>query len=357
MSDPRNVVYLTGEDGLADTLRPRLDAMGADSSHVYVLQGFLTHDQETGEATEHQVSMQDLNVLDQVLTKYKPLLLVIYPMQAYLGSNVDMHRANDVRPVLAGVARLAEKHGCAIVMIRHLGKSQADRAIYRGLGSIDFTAAARSVLLAGQDPQNPSSRAVIQTKNSLAPLGPAIGYEISNDGQFSWTGVSDLTAGQVLQADKYNETGSKLEEAKDFLKDYLADGPQPTNEVLKKAENAGMNIVTIRRAKGDLHIDSYKEPGRNGRWFYRLPQNEGDHEDEEIGTSLYSLNDHLITLPGTIAGQGIGEDDQQNGMITLPEPLQNKGLGLQNKDDQQNTLMEPLENQADDQLNLMEVRI
>ncbi|MGD0153133.1 MAG: AAA family ATPase [Thermacetogeniaceae bacterium] len=356
MSDPRNVVYLTGEDGLADTLKPRLDAMGADSSYVYVLQGFLTRDQETGEATEHQVSMQDLSVLDQVLTKYKPVLLVIDPMQAYLGSNVDMHRANDVRPVLAGVARLAEKHGCAVLMIRHLGKSQADRAIYRGLGSIDFAAAARSVLLAGQDPQNPSSRAVIQTKNSLAPLGPAVGYAISNDGQFSWTGISELTAGQVLQADKYSETGSKLEEAKDFLKDNLADGPQPTNEVLKKAEDAGVSIVTIRRAKSELGIDSYKEPGRNGRWFYKLPD-KGDHSDQDPETSIYFPNDHLITLPETLAGQGIEKDDQQNNMITLPKPLQDKGLKPQNKDDQQNILRETLENQDDDHLNILEVRI
>lgn len=355
--DPRNVIYLTGEDGLADTLRPRLDAIGADADRVIALQGYSTHDQDTGETTEHQVSMRDLNVLDRVLSEHEPALLVIDPLQAFLGADTDMHRSNETRPVLMGVARLAEKHACAVLLIRHLSKSQADRAIYRGLGSIDFVAAARSVLLAGQDPQDPTKRAIIHTKGSLSEQGVSIAYELK-DRQFLWTGVSDLTAGQVMQPDKYAETDSKLkiDEAKDFLRDYLADGPQPTNEVLKKAENAGMNIVTIRRAKSDLGIDSYKEPGRTGRWFYKL-QLEDDHSDHNPETSIYSPNDHLLTSPETLAGQGIREDDQHNNMITFSEPLQDKGLKARLEDDQESILGETIEDQDNDPVNFEEVRI
>lgn len=299
--------------------------------------------------------MQKIGILDKVLEEYKPALLVIDLLQAYLGPGVDFHKANEVRPVLAGIAALAEKYKCAILLIRHLGKSPADRAIYRGLGSIDFTAAARSVLLAGQDPNNPAKRAIIQTKNSLAPLGASIGYEI-REGQFLWTGISDLTAAQVLQPEKLNESSTKLEQAKDFLRDYLADGPQPTKDVLDKAENTGINTVTIRRAKGELGIVSYKEPGRSGRWFYKLPDKD-DHPDQDPETSIYFPDDHLITLPETLAAQRNEEDDQQNNMITLPKPLQGKGLETQNKGDQENTFREPLESPADDHLNLLEVRI
>ncbi len=108
-----------------------------------------------------------------------------------------MHRANEVRPILSNLATIAEEHKVAVLLIRHLAKGQTNRAMYRGLGSIDFTAAARSVLLVGQDPENPEKRALIQIKSSLAPMGAALGFEIL-DGEFWWTGLSSLTAEGAL---------------------------------------------------------------------------------------------------------------------------------------------------------------
>ena len=177
-----------------------LDNIGGDCSRVVALTGYVGYDDD-GLETELPVTMKSISVLERALAEHKPALVVIDPLQAFLGAGVDMHRSNETRPVLAGVASLAEKHGCAVLLIRHLGKSQADRAIYRGLGSIDFTAAARSVLLAGQDPNDPAKRALIHTKSSLAETGASIGYEL-RDGQFLWAGISELTAGQVLAPDQ-----------------------------------------------------------------------------------------------------------------------------------------------------------
>jgi RecA-family ATPase len=142
---PGTVVYLSAEDGLADTLRPRLDSAGADPSKVYALTGWTSIDPKTGESTCGNVTLQDIDMLRQTMRTYNTSLVVVDPLQAYLGSDIDMHRANAVRPVLAGLANLAEEFKTAVLLIRHLGKSQQDRSIYRGLGSIDFVAAARSV--------------------------------------------------------------------------------------------------------------------------------------------------------------------------------------------------------------------
>jgi putative DNA primase/helicase len=185
--EPANVLYLSAEDGLGDTLRPRLDAAGADVARV--------HARVDWQQEERQgcISLGGLLPLEEAGKTLRPALVVVDPLQAYLGASVDMHRANEVRPILAGLATLAEQYDCAILTIRHLTKSAQDRAVYRGLGPIEFAAAARSILLAGQDPQNPQRCVMAHVKSSLAPIGGSIGYEL-REGRFWWTGMSDVSA-------------------------------------------------------------------------------------------------------------------------------------------------------------------
>lgn len=301
--EPANVLYLSAEDGLGDTLRPRLDKAGADVSRVFVLQGWTAKDPETGEESQGSITLQHIPVIRQAIENYRPALLVIDPLQAYLGAGVDMHRANEVRPVLSGLASLAEEYGVAVLLIRHLGKSQQDRAIYRGLGSIDFSAAARSILLAGQDPQEPGKRALIQIKNSLAAQGPAIGYEL-RDGQFFWTGLSDLTAASVLAPEQAGEEKSALDEAIEWLRDVLSNGPLEKKEIVKLARDAGIisnSDIRLRRAKDKLRVKAIpvKEPNASGKliitgWKWTLPDNvpdaQGDHLKEE---PLRTFDEHL----------------------------------------------------------------
>ena len=125
-------------------------------------------------------------------------LVVLDPIQAYLGDGVDMHRANEVRPVLKRVAAMAERTGCAVILIGHMNKAQGLKAGYRGLGSIDFRAAARSVLVVGRLKEDPTVRIVAQDKNSLAPEGRSVAFQLDGAQGFSWKGVCDLTVDDVL---------------------------------------------------------------------------------------------------------------------------------------------------------------
>ncbi|MEW5934471.1 MAG: AAA family ATPase, partial [Bacillota bacterium] len=140
--EPADVLLLP-EDGIADTVRNRLDSLGADARRVHVLAGWRGRSEEGQEVTGH-VTLQDVAVLEEALARVRPALVVVDPIQQYLGE-VDAWRAEQVRPVLARVGELAARFRCAVLLIRHLSKAGKDRAIYRGLGSIDFSAAARSV--------------------------------------------------------------------------------------------------------------------------------------------------------------------------------------------------------------------
>lgn len=267
--EPGNVIYMTAEDGLGDTIKPRLDMLGADHKRIFVLEGYF---RESDPGNLQQVSLTDLTILRATFEQVKPVLLVVDPLQAYLGAGVDMHRANEVRPVLSGIMHLAEEFNTAVIFIRHLNKASGGKALYRGMGSIDFNAAARSVLLVGRDPEDKHKRVVIQTKSSLSEEAPSIGFTLDEHG-FTWTGVSNLTADDVLSQNKGDDNGkSAVEEAKDFLEDILQDGPVASNSIFIKAQKAGISKASIRRAKDKLNIQAFKEPGkgREAAWMWRI---------------------------------------------------------------------------------------
>lgn len=138
--EPINVIYQTAEDGLADTVKPRLEAAGADCSKILVI-----------DESEKSLSMKD-DRIEQTLEQTHAKLLILDPIQAYLGDNVDMNRANETRNVTKRIAALAERTGCAIILIGHMNKGGGQKAAYRGIGSIDFFAIARSVLLVARVP-------------------------------------------------------------------------------------------------------------------------------------------------------------------------------------------------------------
>lgn len=262
--DPRRVLLLSSEDGLADTIRPRLDSLKADVSRIFALDGPVVFD------------LGGLSLVAQSIEKHQPRLVIVDPLVAYLGANVDLHRANETRSVMAALSRVAEGHQCAIVVVRHLTKSGKERPIYRGLGSIDITAACRSVLLVGADPDQPAKRAVVQIKNNLAEMGSALGYTLSG-GTFSWTGPSNLTADRLLSASHRDEEHSALDEAQQFLLEFLSGGPQPAKDVERDAKKAGVSARTLWRAKGSLGVTSQRHKAvRAGtdehQWIWGLPE-------------------------------------------------------------------------------------
>ena len=184
--EPLDVIYQTAEDGLADTIKPRLDAAGADCSRVLVI-----------DENQQELTLCDER-LEQAVQQTEAQLIVLDPIQAYLGDGVDMHRANEVRPVLKRVAAMAECTGCAVILIGHMNKAQGLKSGYRGLGSIDFRAAARSVLVVGLLKEDPTVRVVTQDKNSLAPEGKSIAFLLDGEHGFQWKGVCGLSVDDVL---------------------------------------------------------------------------------------------------------------------------------------------------------------
>jgi hypothetical protein len=317
---PTNVIYLSAEDGLADTLRPRLDSAEADVHRVFVLTGKAIRNGTAGGKKVVGVTLADLPELEAALKSTGAIFMVVDPIQAFLGSQVDMWRANEIRTVLAGLVDLADRFRCAVLCIRHLSKDENRKALYRGLGSIDFAAAARSILLAGLDPRNPNRRAIVHLKSNLAPLGPSVGYEL-REGQFFWTGRSDLSANSLSRPEDSEAQHTALEEAVHFLQTILADGPMPAEEVAKAAKKARIAEPTLARARFDAGVRSFRRsrPGGkrgDGDWLWCLKNQDGGEVNPPPPT-----DDHLEQTSKPEGSKEVTDRLQDDQMIPLNEEL------------------------------------
>ena len=252
--EPVNVIYQTAEDGLGDTIKPRLLSAGADCSRVMVI-----------DDNDQALTMMDAR-LEEAIIKTKARLVVLDPIQGFLGADVDMHRANEIRPLMKRVALLAEKYHCAIILIGHMNKNSNGKSSYRGLGSIDFQAAARSVLIVGRIKDEPEIRVVCHVKSSLAPEGKSIAFRLDKDTGFEWIGEYDISADDLLSGDN---RGQKIHEAKEFLQEVLASGSVAQTKVAEEAESRGIKKKTLWNAKKELEIDSVKI---GNQWFWMLPE-------------------------------------------------------------------------------------
>ncbi len=253
ITEPMNIIYQTAEDGLADTVKPRLEMAGADCERISVI-----------DENEKSLSMIDER-LEQAILKTNAKLLILDPIQAYLGSGTDMNRANEARDMTKKLGLLAEKYHCAIVLIGHMNKAAGNKAAYRGMGSIDFFAVARSVLLVGRVEGEQNIRAVVQIKNNLAQFGHPKAFELT-EGGFKWLGDYEITADEVLGgiAPKAN----KLEQAKQILRELAeTSNAVQSKEVFDIADERGISKRTLENAKRELGIRARKI---NNSWYWEL---------------------------------------------------------------------------------------
>lgn len=253
VQEPVYVIYQTAEDGLSDTVKPRLEMAGADCDKILVI-----------DESDKSLSMTDER-LEEALIKTKARVLILDPIQAYLGGGMDMNRANEARDMTKRLGALAEKYQCAILLIGHMNKAAGNKAAYRGMGSIDFFAVARSVLLVGRVEGEANIRAVVQIKNNLAAFGHAKAFELLEDG-FRWIGDYDITADEVLGgiAPKAN----KLEQAKQMLRELSeTSNAVQSKEVFDMAEEQGISKRTLENAKKELGIRAKKI---NNSWYWEL---------------------------------------------------------------------------------------
>ena len=251
---PVNVIYQTAEDGLGDTIKPRLLAAGADCSKVLVI-----------DDSDQPLTMADVR-LEEAIVQTKAKMVVLDPIQGFLGADVDMHRANEIRPLMKRIAVLSEKYHCAVILIGHMNKNSNGKSSYRGLGSIDFQAAARSVLIVGRVKDEPEVRVVCHTKSSLAPEGTSIAFRLDKNNGFEWIGEYDISADELLNGDG---RGQKSRKAKEFLLEILANGGMTQKKIAEEAEARGIKSKTLWNAKRELEIDSVK---RGKQWYWMLPE-------------------------------------------------------------------------------------
>ena len=251
ISEPINIIYQTAEDGLADTVKPRLELADADCERILVID-------ESSEA----LSMADER-LEEAIKLTNAKLLILDPIQAYLGAGTDINRANEARDMTKKLGALAEKYKCAVLLIGHMNKASGTKASYRGIGSIDFFAVARSVLLVGRIEGEESLRAVVQIKNNLAAFGNSKAFELSEEG-FRWIGDYDIAADEVLGgiAPKAN----KLDQAKRLLLE-LAEGTNrmQSKDIFEIAKEEEISKRTLENAKRELNISAKKI---NNTWYW-----------------------------------------------------------------------------------------
>lgn len=253
VTEPVNVIYQTAEDGLADTVKPRLELAGADCERIIVI-----------DESDKSLSMVDER-LEQAIVRTGARLLILDPIQAYLGGGMDMNRANEARDMTKKLGALAEKTKCAIILIGHMNKASGNKAAYRGMGSIDFFAVARSVLLVGRVEGESNTRAVVQIKNNLAAFGHPKAFALSEDG-FKWLGDYEITVDEVLGG--ITPKANKMEQAEQMLRE-LAETQSAvlSNEIFDRANELGISKRTLENAKKELGVQTRKI---NNAWYWEL---------------------------------------------------------------------------------------
>ncbi|MDP9456059.1 MAG: AAA family ATPase [Actinomycetota bacterium] len=259
------VVMLNAEDAPGDTIRPRMEAAGADLEKVCVLPAMLPDSR--GEERLFSIP-KDVPIIERAIEQVDAKLVVIDPLSAFMQG--DPNKDSDVRKALTPLSKMAERTGVAIVVVRYFNKNVDTNALYRGGGSIGIVGAARSAMAVALHPDDEDQRVLVPQKGNLSKKAPAITYIIveAENGYpcIEWGEPVNLDAKDVLNPSR---TKGKVDEAADWLKKYLADGPIPADDVKAAAEEANIKARTLERAKPKAGVESYKD---GDKWYWHLPK-------------------------------------------------------------------------------------
>jgi len=310
-----NIIYLSGEDSPQDTIKPRLAACGADCSKICFAEP---------DGTLSALSLE--NAIRETNTKY----VVLDPLQAFLGEKQDISSAKNMRPFLKELADAAARTGAAIVIIGHMNKVEHAKGIYRGLGSIDITAAARSVLLVGKRKDDPGIRFMTQIKNNLSAFGKSVGFTIAADGGVEFLGESEVREEDLLSNATAKKT--KYQTAKEMIINMLKDGDRMSNEIYTTLLDAGITSGMIQGVKRDFAVRSVQ---KGSDWFWTLKGSKlacdppGGGDDGEV--AFVTLDEGSIHGALSVAAPheqqprvyrdpaDLGLDSEQLEMLPLPE--------------------------------------
>jgi putative DNA primase/helicase len=280
-----NVILLTAEDDLDDTVVPRLVAAGADLNRIEIVRMV----QDEGERMFNLVS--DLELLRQKIVEVGDVVLVLIdPISAYLGiRQMDSYRTSDVRAVLAPLVNLADEKKVGIVGVMHFNKKvDITNVMLRISDSLAYGATARHVYGVINDPEN-KRKLLVRGKNNLASnatCDKALAYhfgvqEVGTDNRNNKTIVApyviwepkyvDVTATEAMQAASDNKSPAARDEAKKFLQDLLGADPVAVKDIEDAAEGNGIGWRTVERAKRDLKVVA-KKGGMSKGWTWELPE-------------------------------------------------------------------------------------
>lgn len=239
--EPFNMIFQTAEDGLGDTVKPRLLSAEADLERVLVI-----------DDGDNPLTLVDERI-ENAIRENNARLVIIDPLQAFLGANVDMNRANEVRPIFRRLADVAQATNCAIVMIGHLNKAAGSQSTYRGLGSIDITAVVRSLLFIGKIRTAPTTRVIVHEKSSLAPPGQSLAFSLGDEKGFRWIGAYDIGTEDLLAGGEGSKTELKQEQAVKLIEEFLSEGKKVSiAEINKEAAERGISERTVRLARNSM---------------------------------------------------------------------------------------------------------
>lgn len=253
-----NVIYQCSEDGLEDTIKPRLVNAGADCNKVAIINEDVC-----------KLKLDD-EMIRQAILDVGAKMLVIDPVQAYLGDS-DLSNATGMRRVMRNLGIWASAYNCAVILVGHLNKKSSQNELYRGLGSVDIMAQARSVLQVERSEEEPRIRFFRQVKNSLSSLGPILSFTINQDGCLHWISEGGSTPEEptLFEDDRlFERMNGKSETAAMLISRMLASGPIPASQAMKTVSDKHISERTIKNAKKILGIVSFR---RNGQWFWELP--------------------------------------------------------------------------------------
>ena len=294
-----DVILLSAEDDIGDTIRPRLEAAGADLTRCWVLPDVHPEDKPP----RPPELPADLFLLEDLVKSKAAALVVVDPFMAFLAGQVDSHKDQDIRRVLASMAYMAARTGAAVLVVRHMRKG-AGSALDKGSGSIGIIGAARAGLLVAPDPQDENRRILAMTKSNLAKMPDALAYRLVDDEQYGvarvvWDGATKHTANDLVRPRVDEEEAPALAEAVRVLKEILADGPLAAGNVKRLAATAGVAERTLQRARHALGVTARRQgfgPGAHYVWSMPAdppdPLAQGTHGMDAMDATCQGVIEH-----------------------------------------------------------------